>query len=112
MENFEFRRFNSSILGKEIAQALLVHLFRKVLDEHVGLAVKVLVFFLGEDDLFSINNSVVHTFEASLSFFIAIEIEIAIASRLLGLLAKHDLNSGNRVAMLFEVPVEIEVKSL
>ena len=31
---------------------------------------------------------------------------------MLGLFAEHDLNSGNRVAILLEVPVDIEVKSL
>lgn len=80
LENFEFARFNRTIFGKKIAQTLLVHLLWEVPHEHVGLAVEVLILLFGKNNLFSINNSVVHTFEASLCFLVAIKIQISIAS--------------------------------
>jgi hypothetical protein len=76
-ENFKFARTNLSILLEEFHESFLVHEFGKVPHNNVCLAVKILLFFLVEHNLLSINCLIVHFDHASLSLDLFDEIEVS-----------------------------------
>jgi hypothetical protein len=103
----KFAGLNTAKFRENVKQFLLSHVFVQILDNNVSLFVK-LLFALGQkSDSMAFDDSIIHFFHASVSFFLSIKAEISESSGLASFLVKNNLSLGNLVLLASKELVKI-----
>ena len=101
--NIEFARLNFSIFLEHFMKLILTKIFGQISNENISILVKIGILLMRDDDLSSIDGSVLACIEASLGLLRAVEVEVAIALRLVGLLVDNDSGVREFVTLREEV---------